>query len=48
LLTPTRIYAGSIVKLLRSYKVKNVIPGMAHITGSGMAGNLERALHKGC
>jgi phosphoribosylformylglycinamidine cyclo-ligase len=47
LLTPTRIYAGSIVKLLRSYKVKNVIPGMAHITGSGMAGNLERALHKG-
>jgi phosphoribosylformylglycinamidine cyclo-ligase len=47
LLMPTRIYAAPIVKLLRSYTVKNVISGMAHITGSGMAGNLERALHKG-
>ena len=47
LLTPTRIYAAPIVKLLRSYTVKNVISGMAHITGSGLAGNLERALHKG-
>jgi phosphoribosylformylglycinamidine cyclo-ligase len=45
LLTPTRIYAGPIVKLLRSYKVKKVITGMAHITGSGMGGNLCRALH---
>jgi phosphoribosylformylglycinamidine cyclo-ligase len=47
LLTPTRIYAGPIVKLQRTYTVKNVISGMAHITGSGMVGNLERALHKG-
>jgi phosphoribosylformylglycinamidine cyclo-ligase len=45
LLTPTRIYADSIVKLLRQYKVKKVITGMAHITGSGMSGNLCRALH---
>lgn len=45
LLTPTRIYADSIVKLLRQYKVKKVITGMAHITGSGMNGNLSRALH---
>jgi phosphoribosylformylglycinamidine cyclo-ligase len=45
LLTPTRIYAGPIVQLLRSYRVKKVITGMAHITGSGMAGNLCRALH---
>jgi phosphoribosylformylglycinamidine cyclo-ligase len=44
LLTPTRIYAEPIVKLLRSYRVKQVITGMAHITGSGMAGNLCRAL----
>ena len=44
LLTPTRIYAEPITKLLRSYRVKNVITGMAHITGSGMAGNLCRAL----
>ena len=45
LLTPTRIYVASITKLLKSYKVKKVIGGMAHITGSGLAGNLCRALH---
>jgi phosphoribosylformylglycinamidine cyclo-ligase len=45
LLTPTRIYVKPILKLLRSYKVKKVIGGMAHITGSGMEGNLCRALH---
>lgn len=47
LLTPTRIYADVICKLLRQYKVKKVITGMAHITGSGMEGNLCRALHPG-
>ncbi|MCW5766837.1 MAG: phosphoribosylformylglycinamidine cyclo-ligase [Phycisphaeraceae bacterium] len=45
LLTPTRIYVRPIVKLLSSYRVKKVIGGMAHITGSGMSGNLCRALH---
>lgn len=45
LLTPTRIYVKPITTLLKSYKVKKVIGGMAHITGSGMAGNLCRALH---
>ena len=45
LLEPTRIYAGPIVKLLRAYKVKKVISGMAHITGGGMEGNLNRALN---
>ena len=45
LLTPTRIYADPIVRLLRAYRVKKVITGMAHITGSGMSGNLCRALH---
>ncbi|MEQ8843758.1 MAG: phosphoribosylformylglycinamidine cyclo-ligase [Phycisphaerales bacterium] len=45
LLTPTRIYAPSITKLLRGYKVKRVVSGMAHITGGGLAGNLERSLH---
>jgi phosphoribosylformylglycinamidine cyclo-ligase len=45
LLTPTRIYADTITKLLRQYKVKKIITGMAHITGSGMGGNLCRALH---
>lgn len=46
LLTPTRLYAKTIVKLLRAYTVKKVVTGMAHITGSGLAANLERALHK--
>lgn len=44
LLTPTRLYAPAIVALQRKYRVKNVISGMAHITGSGLAGNLCRAL----
>jgi phosphoribosylformylglycinamidine cyclo-ligase len=45
LLTPTRIYADTIVKLLRAYRVKKVITGMANITGSGLGGNLCRALN---
>jgi len=46
LLEPTRIYTPSIVKLLRAYKVKKVVSGMAHITGGGLEGNLDRALHE--
>lgn len=45
LLRPTRIYSRSITRLLAQYKVKRVIGGMAHITGSGLSGNLCRALH---
>lgn len=44
LLTPTRIYAKSVLKALGGYKVKHVIKAMAHITGSGLPGNLPRAL----
>lgn len=44
LLEPTRLYAQSIVSLLRAYKVKKVISGMAHITGGGLADNLARTL----
>ncbi len=47
LLTPTRIYAKPIVATLRAYTVKKVVSGMAHITGSGLAANLERAMHAG-
>jgi phosphoribosylformylglycinamidine cyclo-ligase len=43
LLEPTRIYAKSIVKLLRKYTVKKIVSGMAHITGSGLPGNIPRA-----
>ncbi len=44
LLTPTRIYSRSIVTLLRRYKVKRIVSGMAHITGGGIEGNLSRVL----
>jgi phosphoribosylformylglycinamidine cyclo-ligase len=43
ILEPTRIYAKPIVKLMRSYKLKRVVTGMAHITGAGIEGNLPRA-----
>ena len=46
LLTPTRIYARPIVALLRRYKVKRIVSGMAHITGGGLEGNLARVLPK--
>jgi phosphoribosylformylglycinamidine cyclo-ligase len=44
LLEPTRIYARSIVTLLRRYKVKRIVSGMAHVTGGGLPGNLKRVL----
>ena len=44
LLEPTRIYARSITRLLSGYTVKKVVTGMAHITGGGLPGNLNRAL----
>jgi phosphoribosylformylglycinamidine cyclo-ligase len=48
LLEPTRIYARSIIKLLSHYKVKQVIHGMAHITGGGLVGNIPRVLPRNC
>lgn len=47
LLAPTRLYAAPIVTVLRRYRVKKVVTGMAHITGGGLADNLRRALHPG-
>ena len=46
LLEPTRIYSRPVVKLLSGYRVKKVVSGMAHITGGGLPGNLNRALHE--
>jgi phosphoribosylformylglycinamidine cyclo-ligase len=43
LLEPTRIYVKDIQALLKVVKVK----GMAHITGSGIPGNLPRCLPEG-
>jgi phosphoribosylformylglycinamidine cyclo-ligase len=44
LLTPTRIYARSVVKVLRRYRVKRPVAAMSHITGGGLPGNLTRTL----
>ncbi len=44
LLEPTRIYVKPVVSLLDSYKRVKPISGMAHITGGGLVGNVNRAL----
>jgi phosphoribosylformylglycinamidine cyclo-ligase len=44
LLTPTRIYTEPVRRILSHYKVKNVVHGMAHITGGGLHENLRRIL----
>lgn len=46
LLEPTTIYAKSIVSLLKS--VPGAVHGLAHITGGGLAENLERILPENC
>ena len=48
LLRPTRIYARAIGHILTHYKVKNVVKGIAHITGGGLPGNIPRILPEGC
>ena len=44
LLEPTRIYVRPLRSVLTYYKVKNVVHGIAHITGGGLHENLERIL----
>jgi phosphoribosylformylglycinamidine cyclo-ligase len=44
LLTPTRIYAKAIRSVLGHYKIKEVVRGIAHITGGGLLENLSRIL----
>ena len=44
LLTPTQIYVRPVRKVLTYYRVKNVVHGIAHITGGGLHENLERIL----
>lgn len=48
LLEPTRIYVRPIIAVLSSYKVKQVIHAMAHITGGGLIGNIPRVLPDHC
>ncbi len=44
LLTPTRIYAKTLLKLVQSISIK----GAAHITGGGMTRNIPRILPQKC
>jgi phosphoribosylformylglycinamidine cyclo-ligase len=48
LLRPTRIYAKSILTVLKRYRRKRVVRAMAHITGGGLEGNLMRVIPKTC
>ena len=44
LLVPTRIYVEPLLKLFKEYRVKKVVKALAHITGSGLPGNVPRVL----
>ena len=47
LLTPTRIYARAVRKVLEYYRVKRIVHGIAHITGGGLDENVARILPPG-
>ena len=47
LLEPTRIYVQAVRHVLGHYKRKNVVHGIAHITGGGLDENLQRILPSG-
>ncbi len=48
LLAPTKIYAKTVRGILNHYQKKNVVHGIAHITGGGLHENLERIIPPGC
>ena len=47
MLRPTRIYVRPVRSILNYYRVKNVVHGIAHITGGGLHENLSRILPEG-
>ena len=47
LMQPTLIYAKALRSVLNHYRVKQVVHGIAHITGGGLAENMERILPPG-
>ena len=47
LLQPTRNYVRPLRKIQQHYKVKNVMHGIAHITGGGLHENLGRIMPAG-
>ncbi len=48
LLRPTRIYVRPVLDALRCYQRRPLITGLAHITGSGLPGNVPRMLPPDC
>jgi phosphoribosylformylglycinamidine cyclo-ligase len=44
LLKPTKIYVKIIKRICAEYKVKHIVKALAHITGSGLPGNIPRVL----
>ncbi|MFN0135324.1 MAG: phosphoribosylformylglycinamidine cyclo-ligase [Phycisphaerae bacterium] len=48
MLRPTKIYVKSVLALLAKYRGRSRVTGMAHITGSGLPGNLPRMLPDNC
>jgi phosphoribosylformylglycinamidine cyclo-ligase len=47
LLRPTEIYVAAVRAIQAHYRVKQVLHGIAHITGGGLGENLERILPAG-
>lgn len=48
LLRPTRIYVRPVTHVLHHYKVKQILRGIAHVTGGGLVENVPRVLPPGC
>ena len=48
LLEPTRIYTRAVKLIRHNYRVKQIVHGIAHITGGGLIDNPPRVLPEGC
>mgnify|MGYP000213596619 CR=1 FL=1 len=48
LLRPTRIYCQAVLAILRAYRRRRPVHGLAHITGGGMLENIPRVLPSNC
>lgn len=48
LLEPTKIYVRPVLEVLGHRKTRSAVTGLAHITGGGLADNIERILPAGC
>jgi phosphoribosylformylglycinamidine cyclo-ligase len=48
LLRPSRIYVGPVVRVLRYYRRKRIVAGMAHVAAGGLPGSIERILPADC